>query len=254
MRNSAFLAIAAIGALVGSSALAQGPVYSVNIVGFQKVTVAPGKTDFSSNPFVKSSASIQDVIGNQGEGGETISDADNILFWNGSSYDVAYLSAGNGPPYDGNWIDENGDILTTPIQPGTGFLFKNRVGGATNTLVLVGDVVSAATVSQTINPGLNLISYPYSTTIALNSLNLHLAQGAHGAETIGDADQMFVWNPVTASYAKYYLSSGNGAPIDDNWIDENGDTSPVVINPGDSIWYFRKPSLGALTYTETKPY
>jgi len=253
MRNSAFLAIAAVGALVGSSALAQGPVYSVNIVGFQKVANPAGAFNLSGNPFTKPSMTVQDVVGNQGTGGDGFGNSDNLLLWTGTTYKQLFLvGQGIDPLLDGKWVDENFEPSTDVLAPGAGFWFKNN--GASTNVVLVGDVVSAATVDKSINPGFNLLNYPYSTTVTINSaaMNLNAAAGCTGGDGFGNADNIYVWNG--SQYVQFFLVGlGIDPLLDDKWVDENFEPTTAVINPGQGFWYKRQGAAG-LTWHTVKPY
>jgi hypothetical protein len=252
MRTPAFVATAA-GILAGITAFAQGPVYSVNIVGFQKVTTAPGSFNLSGNPFLKSAMTVQDVVGNQGTGGDSFGNADNLLLWTGSAYKQLFLvGQGIDPELDGKWVDENFTPSTDVVAPGTGFWIKSSA--VTNTTTIVGDVVMDATKSFTINPGFNLLSYPYSTTAAINSsqMGLNAAAGCTGGDSFETADNIYVWNG--AQYVQYFLVAiGTDPELDDKWVDENFTPTTVSVQPGQGLWYKRTGS-SSFTWTTTKPY
>jgi len=217
MRNSAFLALAAAGAFASVNAFAQGPVYSVNIVGFQKVTPSNQFTQVS-NPFVQTNFTLDTVIGDQLAGAPDIDSADNVHYWNGTTYVRFFKADGIGDPnVDGHWFDEGLSPATQTFSPGTGFWIK-RNSSVTNTFVMVGDVQSAATQSVTINPGFSMISYPYSTSVGINDAAfINLASGATGATDIDTADNIYVWTGT--EYVRYFLVNGVGDPnFDGKWV------------------------------------
>lgn len=261
MRNSAFLAIAAVGALAGSHALGQGPVYSVNIVGFQKVSTGPAGLEMVANPFVSANTSIQSVIGSaNSDGGLAPDEADKTYFYDtlANGYKIYFLYNNAGDPNDslnGKWLDENYIESTETVVPGKGFFYANTAGGNTNTLTMVGDVVSAPTVSVTILPGLNQLSYSYSTSIDVNAMALKQGNGAVGGLAPDDADNLFVWSQAANGYVRLFLYFDNTGTGDDNkWLDENYLVPSLSIQPGQAFFYSRGTAAGNLTWTENKPY
>jgi hypothetical protein len=250
MRTPAFVATAA-GILASIAAFAQGPVYSVNIVGFQKVGVDAGQFVLSSNPFVKPAQTVQDIVGAQLTGGTDFSTGDNMLLWNGSFYNQLFLVNLDGDPLDGQWVDETFTPSTELLAPGTGFWIINR--NATNTFTMVGDVVMDATKTRQINPGFNLISYPYSTSAGVNSsaLNLKKASGCQGGTDFSTGDNIFLWNG--SFYNQLFLVDLPGDPLDDQWVDETFTPVSVDLQPGQGFWYLRNGS-GSFNWTTTKPY
>jgi len=255
MRNSAFLAIAAVGALVGSSALAQGPVYSVNIVGFQKAPVSNGRIDFVATPFVAGTSSLDDVLGTQA------TDTDEVFIFNSATQaykKYVFIPSGTegAEPFWNHWVDADTFEIPTGLSvgPGSGFIFRNS-SVATNNLTFVGDVVSATTKTVTIPSGLSILSYPFSTSIALNASTL---SGQTGSAREGD--NIFFFNPATQAYKKYEFVGDAGDPLlNYKWLDsdtfapaETTGPNAILLNPGDSFFY-RNPGT-AITWTETKPY
>lgn len=245
-----------------TAALAQGPVYSVNIVGIQKVSVDPNGLEMASNPFTKADSSVTSVLGTQFDGGLGPDEADKIYVFdsNSNGYKVYFLyfnAANSNDPLNNKWLDENYDEAVEPLSPGKGFFLSNNIGGATNTVSLVGDVVSTPQVTKTILPGLNQISYPYSTSISLNSMALKIANGAVGALGPDEADNIFIWSQSANTYVRYFLynNSGNAAdPLNNSWLDENYDVSVSVVQPGQAFFYQRLTTAPALNWVENKPY
>ena len=246
-----------------STALAQGPVYSVNIVGIQKVTTPPGEYVQASNPFVKSATDLNSVVGNQMTGGTDFDTGDNVLVWTGTTYKTFFLvnSGGEYPELDGKWISLDGEgnpvVATEPLPTGKGFWFKNN--NAEATVSFVGDVESAATKSMAIVPGFNLVSYPYSSSVALNSaaMNLNLAAGCIGGEEVDTSDTISIWGEGT--YRTYFLVNFPAEPtLHNKWCYVGGDggvyAADVVLEPGMSFWYGRRSNAGSFTWTTTKPY
>jgi len=254
--------IAVFAALTAATcAYAQGPVYSVNIVGYQRVSVTNAFTQVS-NPFLNTSQDINTVVGNQLSGGFDFDGADNILVWTGSSYKSFFLAdtGGEAPEFDGKWVEINpqGEAVIANIElpPGVGFFVKRNV--ATNQFVMVGDVVGAPSVTNVLNVGFSLVSYPYSSGVAINSpqFGLNLAAGARGGEEPDSADTISIWDG--SAYQTFFLVDFPSEPsLHDKWVfvDGNGDVqvSTMVLQPGQSFWYKRN-SVSSLTWVTQRPY
>jgi hypothetical protein len=139
------------------------------------------------------------------------------------------------------------------IAPGTGFWIKNNNVASNSTVVMVGDVEMAATKTSTINPGFSMISYPYSTSVAINSTNfVGLAQGAQGGLDVDSADNLYYWNGV--EYIRYFLADGSGDPeLDGKWIDEGLAVADFTLQPGSAIWYLRRGAT-SISWVANRPY
>lgn len=260
MRTPAFVATAA-GILASLAAFAQGPVYSVNIVGFQKISAGPSQFIMGSTPFIPANTSIQSVLGPGLDGGASPAQGDKIYFWDnvGSTYREYFLyDGGPGDPDNGKWFDSGyGDPVDT-LSPGSSFFLQNAVGGATNTVTVVGDVVMSAQTTKTIQPGFNQIAYGFSTSRALNDLNfVHNPADPNsplGTTSPATADQVYIWNPATSNYETYFLYyDGSTDPENNSWLDSGFGLANVTIEPGQGFWYFRQGST-TVTWVENRPY
>lgn len=260
MKNHIFLFSAILAA--ASSAVAQTPVYSVNIVGIQKVDIGANSLEMAANPFVKPSHSLEGVLGSQLEAGLAPDDADNVYVFDTQANAYTVYFRYNNPnnvadPLNGKWMDE--DYTEVPdeiLPPGTGFFVRN-MGTATNTVAFVGDVVSMPQITKTLHPGLNQVAYPYSSPIAINSLALKTSDGAVGGLAPDDTDNLFFWDQANNTYARcflYYNTSNPSDPLNNQWVDEDYNAVADIIQPGRSFFYQRQASAPDLTWTEDKPY
>jgi hypothetical protein len=150
MRTKALLSVAAIAASA-ITAMAQGNVYSLNIVGYANVKIVAGNS-FYANPFNHSgnnSASNIFTLAPLDDGGANPNNQMNsfyVLTFNGAGYDQVYyendFTANNlGPGFAGWATDNSGSTAATPpiLNPGKGFIINNAGPVYTNTFV--GDVV-----------------------------------------------------------------------------------------------------------------
>ena len=142
---------------IATSALAQGPVYSVNIVGIQKTQIDPGSLQLLGTPFNIATQNINQVMGQQLTTGFGTGTGDAVFFWTGSAYKSYFRLTPVGDPRDNQWIDESGNLATDPVPPGVGFWVKNnQVDG--QEVAMVGEVELRATVTKQINPGLQIVT------------------------------------------------------------------------------------------------
>jgi hypothetical protein len=251
MRATSLIGIFAAAA-AATTALAQGPVYSVNIVGFQKVASSNLFTQVS-NPFRQEDSTIGGVVGDQLTGGFDFDSGDNIFTWNGSSYNRYFLAENTGlPEFDGKWLDENLEEATEELPPGKGFWIVNR--NTNDTVVMVGDVVSDASIVTAIQPGFNMVSYPFSTSVAINSsnFNMNVTAGFTGGVDFDTADTIFIWNG--SQYVRYFLVDvGVDPELDNKWVDENLEIVTASIDPGQGFWV-RKLGANSVNWVVNKPY
>lgn len=229
--------------LVASAGLAQtGEVYSLNVVGFQKVTAVSGGLTMVSTPFSRSPATIDDVIGDQMTRGKTEGSADNVIIWYPSSqtYSTYVLKT------DGFWYTLDGTRATnTGIDTELGFWLRNRA--VTDRIVVVsGDVPEDDIATNVLLPGLSMVSYPFSTEVMINDSGL--TNGLAG-KTEGSADNIIIWDPDTRTYKTYVLKSS-----DHQWYDlSNNKATNVFVGAGRGFWY-RNRAGSNFEWVEARPY
>lgn len=237
--------LVAVVALAGVGYAQSGEVYSLNIVGFQKVTAHSQNLSMVSTPFVRSPATIDDVVGSQLHSGKSEIAADNILFWNAvsSRYDRYWLKTA-----DLKWYTAGATpVLATNafIYPSDGFWIQNRSN--TITAVFSGDVVDDGAATNSMIEGLNMVSYPFSANRDLNSTSL--TNGLSGKSEIA-ADNVIVWDPTSLSYQRYWLKS-----TDKKWY--TAGATPIIatvdLASGSAFWYQRRTNI-VFSWVETRPY
>ena len=214
-----FLAI--VCASVSLSSFAQpNEDYSLNVVGFEKITAVSTNFDgysLFSTPFNQDltdpeARNIDHVLGPDGVGGEVPEVANNVLLYDPtnmlshfSTYYLFYTTQPGYEAYNWKWMSVSaGDLATnTFIQPGQGFWYINR-SESDLPIVLAGNVVDDAVVTNNIVPGLQLLSYPFSKPICMTDLTLTNGMGGEVPEA---ADNILLYDPtnVLSHFSTYYL-------------------------------------------------
>ncbi len=240
-------------ACVAVSTLAQtGEVYSLNIVGFQKVN-ALGSSGLllGSTPFDRDAATLDNVLGTNGVAGTTLGSADNCLMYDKytQSYLQYWLLANANPTLNRHWRSAAGLATNVYILPGQGFWYRNRASSNT-VIVLAGDVVDVTAVTNVVVPGLQMLAYPFSTSIRMTDLTL--TNGVAGA-TLGAADNIMIYVPTNQSFSQYWLFSSANPALNRKWRSSSGLATNVFIDSGQGFWYRSRLSTTNL-WVEVRPY
>ena len=262
----------AAAALISVSAFAADVVSSANVVGYSQVELAPGFTMIRT-PFADgtNALSIQSILTTNGlTAGPSAGSADQILFWDQSvpQYDLYFLHDGTGgktPPVHltGKWVDNaTGLIASNSVAPGTGFFFT-KAGATTVTNIFSGDVVVAATGTNSIEllEGFNMVSYPFSSEFELNTtITNWIDQGAKAGSDEGAADKITFWDPVGSKYDTYFLHDGTAGKLLvpeklGKWIDASTDLVASNSIPLNSAFFYQRQSgEGTITIEVEQPY
>lgn len=221
-------------------AYAQTEVYSVNVVGFQRLTAVTGLT-LVATPFIRTNNTLDGVIGGQLTPGKSSGLADNILMWDpiAQRYDTYWLKSS-----DSNWYTLAGARATNPVTPSHGMFVLNR--RTTNQVIIVsGDVPNQAAITNQLVPGLNMVSYPFSTDIDINSSQL---TNGRAGKTSGQADSIYLWNATSKLYETYWLKT------DRKWYTIGGVlASNVRVGGGRAFWYLNRTNT-IFSWVESRPY
>jgi hypothetical protein len=220
-----------------------GEVYSLNVVGFQKLTAVSQGLVLVSTPFERSPNTLDDVIGPQLTGGKSEGVADQVIMWDAQSqqYERYWLKSGTN-----RWFTLYGQPATNAIiLTRDGFWLRNQ--RTSNQVVIVsGDVVTGPAITNDLVPGLNLVSYPYSSQIDINQSAL--TNGKAG-KSEGAADQLVLWDEAGKSYRRYWLRQS-----DRKWCTlTNTVAVNVFVGGGVGFWY-RNVNTNAFAWVETRPY
>jgi len=243
MRKYVVLTVVCMSLLAVSAMGQSGEVYSLNVVGFQKINASSQGLTMVSTPFARApSNTLDDVIGDQLYGHKSSLYADNITLWDVTAQE--YINYTLKP--DGLWYDfDNNRATNTSITPLLGFWVDNKQKLSNEIFVVSGDVVDDPVVTNSLVVGLSLVSYPFSTEININSSGLTNGY-AHKSSLY--ADNLTVWDDSSQSYKSYSLKT------DHKWYDFNNNlATDVVVGAGKGFWYENR---GATTFewVETRPY
>jgi hypothetical protein len=200
-------------AVVACAGIVSAQVYSANIVGYSKQTVASADLVQILPQFLAGDT-----------GGITVADAFSgvssgtaLYLWNGTGYDN-YVTDGAGNWYDANAGYADANAVLIPQAQGMWMVD----GGSGSIPLVAGDVPLDATISITLFAGLNMIGNPYPTGLVLNTID---------NTPLGSGDAIFSWNGT--GYDNY-VTDGAG-----NWYDANAgyaDANAVVLPVGRAFW------------------
>ncbi|MGD9873253.1 MAG: hypothetical protein AB7T27_03180 [Kiritimatiellia bacterium] len=232
--------------LAAAVAIAQEAVYSLNVVGFQKVTAKPTAFTLPGVPFQAASHELNSLVGPQLTAAKNYLAADRIYLWDSASqkYKYYFLNSAIG----NKWVS----YTNTTVATTNAFIYSNdgfwisTVAASTQTVVLVGDVINVGAVTSSITAGFNLKSYPFSAPRSINEMNLN---NGTAAKNYLAADRIFLWDAASQKYVYFFLNS----TIGNKWASYTNTTVAAsnVINPNDGFWY---QAVGPVTWTAMKPY
>lgn len=160
------------GSLVATVVLAQGPVTSVNVVGFNKHSLEKGKLYLI--------ASANEVIGNQLPNGSQVHFYDGVTPYKTDTKSVS------------GWGQTN-----VTFRGFMGFWIKVANSGTQQVydVVLNGQVPMANSASNVVVSGLNMLGFPYTADVAFTNTAL-FAQSISG-------DQLHIYNAASNSYTTH---------------------------------------------------
>jgi hypothetical protein len=239
-------------------------VYSVNIIGMQKVEVPPasiaGGRQLVGVPFDSMPGNLDQIVGNTGVASSQASLADNIIIYDplasaSQKYKTYYLRVNTSNSNKPMWR-----FAGTPqfwatnvyLYPGDGFWYVNRAAQVlTNSMV--GDVVMDDEVNISILPGLQLLSYPFSSSTTLGGLGLTNGV-ANSVPSL--ADGITIFDPYETSqnqYKTYYLRLNGSTPSWRTTTSPQQWASNVVVEARQGFWYNSKTATG-FTWRVIRPY
>lgn len=209
--------------LAGVLAHAADPVTSVNVVGFNKVACERGKYTLVCTAFKSLDGSVlksENVFSNQLPEGST------VFAYDASASPPAYVADTlTFLGWDAN-INYNGSmglwIYVDPSAP-----------NASYDVVFAGEVPMAATTTNEVYAGYNLMGYPYTADVSWTNTAL-----AKKIEAIGEGT-IFVYDPSTGYSGNSYTFLG--------WDDPG-----MILKQGKGFWVYT-PST-QFTNVEVRPY
>jgi hypothetical protein len=199
MRTKTLLLTAALGVASVATSMAQA-VYSVNVVGYVTLTMAPG-FNLVGNQLTAGNNSLNTVL-------PSVPVESLVLKFENNNYKADI--------FDGSaWLDNaTGNPSTTVVPPGDGFFFFNP-GGAPVPVTLVGEVRTGNNLTVDLPPGFKLVS-----SIVPQELSLSLANGFQQVpETL-----YLTFNSATQNYNETLINDGSG------WLN-NSTGTPADARP-----------------------
>ena len=245
--------MASVMALGLAAAVAYGQateVKSVNVVGFAKRSVPTGFSMWGI-AFEKVGApgdgfTLDELIGSSLAGAQDPFTADNVLTWDSSAQQFKLFWYYDDGANKG-WLDGSGDLANVNLKVGDAFFIQRRSEPVE--LALMGEVVNVQTGAVDIVQGLNMVSYPFSSSKDIQTSSLK-SSGAQGAQNPFQADNLLAWDDASQAYVQYWLYDDGEAS---GWLDSNGDLAALEMTVGSGYWFERKGTTG-FQWQEVAPY
>ena len=174
-----------------------------------------------------------------------------MLYISTSQTYQAWAQWTNGVFYKANNAQEwNAEIEGNPvISEGSGFFIAPAASSTTNVITFIGDVVMAQTQDIAITEGYQILSYPFSTDIALQDTAFFIS-GAASDNNYISCDRISVYEDGTyQTYALWTNGLWYMANNAQEWNDEILATN--IIKAGQSFFYTAQQPF---IWTETNKY
>ncbi len=201
-------------------------------VGAFSINISNG-SNMISLPLLPRDPAISQVLGDQLDGATNFMAADKVYFWNGSTYSIAWLAEGTNSPYEGKWMNLNGDQESgIELNPGVSFWVIHETE-EDQLLTLAGTVSEQAYQSITLNEGINFIGWPYALDQALDQSELYEDGVVKGAINSINADKIMRWNSDLGRFELAWCVDNTGTEYDGKWYNENGTgLTTIRFRPG----------------------
>ncbi|MFH0908606.1 MAG: hypothetical protein V1929_07580 [bacterium] len=245
MKRRYILFLVTSAALGVAGARAQtSPVYSINLMGIQQISVPASALNLAAVPYVRDLDSINDVLNGQLTAGPDLNTGDVAYFYDAiaQTYRLAYLYTDGINSY---WIDNQSQTpATNRIVPGMGFWLRSHQ--ASNQMAaIIGEVLTEPAITNAVVTGLQLLAYPYPTPYGISDLSL--SNSATRGEAPDSADTLYLWDRARQSFETYYFYT-DGSLIEY----ATGNPATNMLAPGEAFWYRHRGS--GFGWVETKPY
>jgi hypothetical protein len=225
-------------------------VTSVNVVGYNKITLLPtGKLVICSLQFDPFDPTLNGVLGTnilrptaKGYNGDQLF----IYSTAKAGYDTYQLS----PSFW--WYNISAPSVPTnpPLVAGQSFWIQSaRTSSSNLDIAIMGEVVDVATQQITIVSNLQMIAYPFSCDTLLNQTGLRNSGAAKtGKGSAGDS--IYLWDATAQGYNTFQLSTNDVI----GWYNISQASVPEtnVFSLGQGFWY--KSAKGAFSWQETNVY
>jgi len=225
-----------LGVMVSGAFAASNEVNSVNVVGFNRVSLDSNNWILVSAPFIQMGTSgIQDVFADQMVSGSSQGNADNVIFWDGASQ--SYIINWK---HDAGWV-EGAKLSTQEVFATRCFWVKSNTSSNQN-VTMEGEVISSAVVTQTLHSGFSMVCYPFNASASVTNTALDALAVAGSSQ--GNADNIYKWDPVNQQYVIYWKH-------DMGWV-QGAKLEDPTFDMGEGFWYVRRTN--SVDWVETIPY
>jgi len=198
-----------------AASMASAQVYSQNIVGYSKTTLAAESFEIVSLQF-----SGTNGVTTLGDAFSGLSENDVVFVWTGSGY-TKYTYYGPDP-VDGGWFNTKWEESNDVEIPAGAAVWLNAL--TVTDAVTAGQVPSDVSITVSVLAGFNLVSNPYPVAMKLSDLS---------AAGLSENDVVFVW--TGSGYTKYTYYGPD--PVDGGWYDTKWQVSNDVVVPvGAGCW------------------
>lgn len=252
--------IAAVFAASAFSAFAVD-VYSSNIVGYTKVTVAAGFNMLggqfvevgTGNPIdINSLVQSSDLAGLDAN----VLPQSTLKAWTGLGYDIyGWVAAGEGtanglPEWDSKWVlEDQSAVAAVDVVAGNGFWIQTT---APATITMMGEVSSSNTYSVAVSAGFNMIANPFPMEISIQSVQSTDLAGLDA--NVLPQSLLKTWTGL--GYDIYgWVAAGegtaNGLPEwDSKWVlEDQSAVANVTIGVGQGFW-IQTTAPATITFTK----
>lgn len=234
-------------------ALAGGTiVHEYQTVGIYDIDIHVG-LNLVSFPLIPADPSIRMSIADQLTGGENSSEADQLRFWNGEEYLIAWLYEGSATDFNNTWISAaTGKETQLKIDPNAAFWILIQDDHSAATLTITGCVPTETERTITLAQGHNFIGSIFPVATALEYTELYQDGVMKGGVGSGEADILNAWNGT--GYERAWVVDGVNADLDGTWMDETGkQKTTVALQPGKGYIIWIKGDNKNKTWTFPNP-
>jgi hypothetical protein len=222
----------------------QAQVYSSNAFGYINLNCPQGFTLIACPLYITpNNDPIYSIDNTQGA-----FNGCQIFFWQNGTW-ANYIANNNPTPpatATNGWVEPYGPML---LSPGSGAAFYNP--NSAPLPITFSGTVPEGVLTNTLNPGLNLVSSIVPTAGDLSSSSLMAFPSLAGGQF--DGDQLFLYfnsGNGSSGYTTYTVDSLNYDPPGNyGWDGLPGQPDPVLMVVGQAFWY--RAGNGPLQWTET---
>jgi len=246
--------------------LVNAQVESVNVVGYQTVTLKQGFNMLACNFDGVSGAdgmTLDELVPGTTPGmtgGNLPGNADNILVFNAATqgyttYYLYYVTKGT-TTYNNKWVLNATTPAGVTLKSGDAF-WLNLKNATDLPATFVGQVPAEASKTLTLKQGFNMIGGQFSADWDPNSLGATFwAANGTGGNLPSNADNILVFNAATQGYTTYYLYyvTKGTTTYNNQWVLNATTPAPAnFVKMGSGVWYSKK-AAGDVEVPIDRPY